>query len=40
MEERPIILVVEVDETIQELVRDALAEGGDQPAMVASAHER
>jgi CheY-like chemotaxis protein len=39
VEERPIILVVEVDETIQELVRDALTEGGYQPAMVASAHE-
>lgn len=34
VEERPIILVVEVDETIQELVRDALTEGGYQPAMV------
>lgn len=39
MEERPIILVVEVDETIQELIRDALTEGGYQPAMVTSAHE-
>ncbi|WGD56498.1 response regulator [Bradyrhizobium sp. CB1650] len=33
------ILVVEVDETIQELVRDALTEGGYQPAMATSAHE-
>ncbi|MER9134035.1 response regulator [Mesorhizobium sp. M0768] len=39
MEERPIILVVEVDETIQELVHDALTERGYQPAMVTSAHE-
>lgn len=39
MEERPIILVVEVDEAIQGLVADALTEGGYQPAIVASAHE-
>jgi DNA-binding response OmpR family regulator len=39
VEERPIILVVEVDETIQELVGDALTEGGYQPQIVASARE-
>lgn len=39
VEERPIILVVEVDETIKELIGDALTEGGYQPAIVASVHE-
>lgn len=37
MEERPVILVVEGNEALQELVDDALTEGGCQPAIVASA---
>jgi CheY-like chemotaxis protein len=39
VEERPIILVVEGHEALQELVDEALTDGGYQPAIVASAHE-
>lgn len=39
MEDEPVILVVEDDPSIQEVIEDALSEGGFEPAIVASGEE-
>jgi DNA-binding response OmpR family regulator len=39
LEDEPVILVVEDDPSIQEVIEDALSEGGFEPAIVASGEE-
>lgn len=39
MEDQPVILVIEDDESIQDVVEDALTEGGFEPAIAASGEE-